>query len=130
MMPVDNLPKNLPEMETTFEIDVEGNMTKRRYQGTFTFRIPNMRTRAAADKERARLNEVAPELLDETVADFHQMVSYLRLTLIQVPDWWKASHEGYDLFDANVVTQVYIKVMQFEKEWMEKVWGKPGEQQG
>lgn len=129
-MELANLPKNLPEMEYTFEIDVEGNLTKHRYTGTFRFRIPNMRTRAVVDKERARLNEGLEERLDETVRDFHAMVAYLRHTLTDAPEWWAKSNQGYDLFDANVVTQVYIKVMQFEKDWMVQVWGDPSEQEG
>jgi hypothetical protein len=127
-MDVQNLPKSLPEMETTFEIDVEGNLTKQRFQGNFTYRIPNMRARALADKERARMNEGLERGMDETVAEMHSMISYLRHTLTAVPPWWKESSQGYDLFDANVVTAIYIKAMQFEKEWMEQVWGKKSEE--
>lgn len=127
MLPVKTLPKSLPEMETSFDIDVEGNVTQARYQGTFKFRIPNMRTRALADKERARLDE-GLEKLDETVKDFHTMIGYLRHTLVEAPDWWKKSDAGYDLFDANVITSVYVKVMEFEKNWLVQVWGEQSEE--
>jgi hypothetical protein len=127
-MDVRNLPKKLPEMETTFEIDVEGNVTKQRFTGAFKYRMPNMRTRALADKEKARLNEGLERGLDETVAELHSMIAYLRHTITDSPPWWKESASGYDLFDANVVTTVYLRALEFEKVWMEQVWGKQGEE--
>jgi len=118
-----DLPKQLPDMDFTFIITVDGNITKKKYEGEFSFKIPNLSTRARIDKERARLNEGLDLRLDPTVLDVHAMYAYLKFTLTRVPKWFEDSNYGYDLHDANVITVLYRKVEAFEIEWMEKVWG-------
>lgn len=122
-MNVDTLPKSLPETEMSFDIDLEGLTTKKKFTGTFRVKIPNLRVRVAADKELARLNEGLEKDLSESTLIFNKMVSYLRHVVVESPKWWKDAKEGYDLYDANVVTAVYVKVLEFEEGWKLAIWG-------
>ena len=125
-----NMKKALPPTEHSFSIDVEGMLTKTRYQGNFQCRIPNIKTQAAIAKHKAMLNGGYEEGLDLGTRNMHHIISYLRYTLVTetLPKWWKDSDLGYDLFDVNVVEAVYNKVLEFEKSWYSEIWGPQAEE--
>jgi hypothetical protein len=123
-----DLPKALPAMELDINFNIEGNVTRKTYSGDFKFRIPNLKARAQADRKRAELNgPIEERFLDPTVANFHTMISYLRFTLVESPKWWRDSDHGYDLYDSNVVSELYSQCTNYENSWMEQVWGKKEE---
>lgn len=128
MSNIKDLPKKLPEMEHDFEVKVEGQVTKHPYEGPFRCKIPNLKDQSAIAKHRAYLNGGYDKSLDVGTKNLHHMVSYLRYTLVSYPQWWEDTDLGYELFDANVVETVYGTVLEFEQGWMEKVWGKPKEE--
>lgn len=115
-------------MEHDFDYSGEGQITKFPYEGPFKCKIPNVKDQAAIAKHRAYLNGGYDQHLDVGTKNLHHMVSYLRYTLISYPDWWESSDLGYQLYDANVIEEVYANVLEFEQGWMEKVWGKPEEE--
>lgn len=120
------LPKKLPPMEKEIEIDLEGSLTKRHYQGVVTFQIPNTKMRSRAALKRAELNGgIREELLDRDVADFHYIIAYLFATVKDAPKWWKESESGYSLYDSNVVEHLFMKAKEFEAGWIKEVWGEP-----
>jgi len=136
MSNLDSLPKSVPDPIVEFSIDVEGNVSKHKYSGNFKFKVPNLRARAMAEKEKTRLNEglgksiecpdckkVIGNTLDETVLDFHAMYSYLRYSLVEYPEWWKNSNYGYELYDSNVLTELYLKAVKTEADWLKEIWG-------
>lgn len=120
-----NIIKEVPSTETDLQIDVIGDVTKKRFIGEFTAKIPRKKEQCLIDKHRAFLNGPSPEQLSPETLRFHHMISYLRYTLDdkQIPKWWKESDLGYELYDENVVKALYDKVLDFEVEWLKEVWG-------
>ncbi len=121
------LAKDVPSREYEFNIEVEGKVSRTTYKGDFKFSIPNLKLKALADKKRAELNGGLDAALDPSVLELHYYVAFLRYSLIEAPKWWKEADYGYDLDDFNVVQAVYDKVEEFQKGWMEAVWGKDEE---
>lgn len=112
----------LPSMETTFTIDVKGSDTGQQFQGSFTYRRPNLRAKSNAAKLAARLNEDLKNL-DEDTKFIHDVLANLRHSLIETPDWWQKSDFGMNLYDTNVIFDIYKACVEFENQWTEKVWG-------
>lgn len=123
MTDLENLPKSVPSPVFEVSVDVEGNITKHKYAGNFKYRVPNLKIRAAIEKEKARLNEGLDKQLDESILDFHSMYSYLKHTLSETPEWWKSSNSGYDLYDSNVLIALYLKAVDCEASWLKDIWG-------
>lgn len=111
----------LPNMEKTFTIKVEGDDTKRIYEGTFTYRRPTRRTKSEIQKTTARLNGELVTLDDDTKF-IHEIYATLRHTLSDAPEWWVKADFGFDLYDLNVATEIYKVTRTFENEWRDKVW--------
>lgn len=124
---MSKLLKSLPDMEHSFILDEEGIFTRKRYVGDFTFVIPNIRKRSEADKLRARLDGPNSKHLSEDILQFHYMIAYLRYSMEEAPNWWKEADYGYELYDANIVEQVYKECLAFEKRWSDQVWGQDEE---
>ena len=121
----NKLSKIIPPSESQFEIEVVGEVTKKRFVGEFSCKIPRKKEQCMIDKHRAFLNGELAHMLDATTLRFHQMIAYLRYTLVveDCPKWWKESDLGYDLYDSNVVEAIYNKVLEFEVEWLKEIWG-------
>lgn len=119
----NKLSREIPETSQDFEVEVEGEVTKKRFIGEFQCKIPRRKEQCLIDKHRAFLNGgIAEQLAPETLK-FHHMISYLRYTVTESPKWWKESDLGYELYDENVVQTIYNKVLDFEVEWLKEVWG-------
>lgn len=124
MNDISNLSKDLPSVEGEFQIDIEGELTKKRYLGEFTCKIMNKKERALVEKHKAYLNGEFAMQLDLVTLRYHHQVAYLRYALVKpYPKFWMNSDLGYELYDGNVVDEVYNKVLAFEEDWMRKVWG-------
>lgn len=117
------LPKSLPPMELEFSLEVKGDITGKVYQGNFKYKIPNLKAKALAEKKRAELNGGMDAMLDASVLQLHFMIAYLRFSLYEVPQWWEDNDYGYNLYDYNVVKQVFDRVEQFETDYVKAVWG-------
>lgn len=118
---------NLPENSKRFKISVRGETSNKQWDGEFeAVCMPTLRQKADASVMEARLNGDL-ESIDGATRLYHQMVSQLSFRLIAAPDWWLNSNGGQDLQDLNVVFEVYKQCAEAEREWREKVWGKPEE---
>lgn len=124
MNDINKLSKQIPAMESSFIIDVKGEVTQISYQGEFMCRIPNLKINAQIDKYRALLNGGLENSLNLGVLKLHKMISYLKYCIIKSPEFWVKSDCGYELLDYNVIEEVYNKVLAFENEWIESIWGK------
>jgi hypothetical protein len=113
----------LPSMETTFTLDVKGADTGQSYQGTFTYKRPNIGAKSKIAKLATRLNEDLANL-DPDMKFVHQILAELRFTIVNSPEWWQKSDFGLELFDENVIFEIYKNCVSFEREWTDKVWGK------
>lgn len=123
MSKFNSLTKDMPPTETDVQVEAVGDVTKRKFIGEFTVKIPRRKEQCLIDKHRAFLNGPAPENLEPATLKFHHMISYLRYVVTQSPKWWQESDLGYELYDENVVQAVYDKVLEFEVEWLKAVWG-------
>lgn len=112
----------LPSMEHTFTLNVIGSETKQAFDGTFTYKRPTLGKRLEANKMEARLRE-EKITLDGNVNRYVEMISYLRFGLIAYPDWWKNSNFGLDLYDINIIIELYNECDKFEAEWDKQVKG-------
>lgn len=126
MSKIKGLSKDIPETSHEFTIEVEGEVTKKRFIGDFVCKVPRRKELCLIDKHRAFLNGPLVDQLSPDTLRFHHMVSYLRYTLVDsdCPKWWKEADLGYELYDENVVKAVYDEVLNFETSWIEQVWGK------
>lgn len=118
-----NLPKSLPESTHEFDLDVNGEYSNRPHKGSFTSKILTLRDQALVSKHRAYLNGDIVQHLDLQTLRLHQMISYLKYALVEVPKWWREADLGYELLDMNVIEVVYNKTLDFEDQWMKVIWG-------
>lgn len=125
MSKINKLSKDIPLAESTFVLDVIGDVTKKRFLGEFTCKIPRRKEQCLIDKHRAFLNGDLPQMLDAATLRYHHMISYLRYTIVteSCPKFWKESDLGYDLYDENVTKELYNKVLEFEESWLKEIWG-------
>ena len=121
-------PKVMPESSSSFSVEVEGDWSKQTFSGSFSCKIPRLKEQSQIDKHRVLLNGGLESQLAAQTVDLHYMISYLRFTLTEFPQWWKDSDLGYELLDLNVVKAVYDQVMAFEKSWLIEVWGEEAAQ--
>jgi len=112
----------MPDMTYRFKIQVKGSESGINWAGEFLYRRPSLGARSRIEVMRARLSGDM-ETLDPEVAVFNEAISHLRFTLEEFPDWWKETGFGIDLFDGNVVSAIYNKCMEYEKNWKSKVHG-------
>lgn len=123
MSKINKLAEELPETTHEFQIDLIGRITKRRFMGEFKCKIPTIRDQALIAKHKAMLNGEFPVYLDASVHKIHNMIAYLRFTIVDAPLFWRSSDLGYDLRDDNIIEGVYDEVMAFENEWLKQIWG-------
>lgn len=129
MSKINDLIDDVPDTNGTFQVDVIGRITKKRYLGDFYCRIPTLKDQALIGKHEAFLNGEFPVYLNSGVLKLHKWIAYLRYTLTDYPKFWKDSDLGYDLRDDNIIEEVYNKVIEIENKWLNAIWG-PGETDG
>lgn len=122
----NSLPDKLPETTHSFQFDLVGNVSKKRYMGEFSCKIPTIKDQAMIAKFEAMLNGEFPVYLNQGVLNIHKKVAYLKYTLTESPKFWRESEGGYNLMDPNIIDGVYDEVMAFEEKWYKTIWGEPG----
>lgn len=117
--------KALPPMEHTFTLEnIKGTDTGQMFSGTFTYKRPNLRAKSEIDKTRARLDEGLANLSDDIVF-MHSVLASLRHTIVKSPTWWEEVDFGYELYDSNVILEIWKQCRDFENEYTKKVYGEP-----
>jgi hypothetical protein len=110
----------LPKMEFSFHYQGKGKETGINWAGSFRYCRPTLGDRSRIAALRTRLS--GDSVVDEAeVLDFNHAVAYLRFTLKDVPSWWSDSSYGLELYDGNVIADIYNKVMDFEADWKKKI---------
>lgn len=113
----------IPDTFHEFQIDLVGQVTKKRFLGEFKCKIPTLKDQALIDKHLVMLNGDNPMYLSPGVLKMHKMIAYCRFTLTETPSFWTKADLGYDLRDFNVIEGVYDNVIAFENKWLESIWG-------
>lgn len=112
--------EKLPPMEFSFEINKKGSSTQKVYAGKFIYKRLSIGSQGRAEVLKTQLNGDLSNV-DAEVDRLHEMLSWLRYGLIEYPSWWRESNYGTDLYDINIVKELYDSVTDFEKKWIEKV---------
>lgn len=113
----------IPATTHEFQIDLIGQISKKKFVGDFTCKIPTIKDQAMIARHLVTLNGDNPIFLDPGIKKVNQMIAYLRFTLTETPAFWNKSDMGYDLRDMNVIEGVYDNVIAFENRWLEAIWG-------
>ena len=112
----------LPNMEYKFSIQVIGEESGLNWTGDFVYRRPNLKQRGMIEVMMRRLCGDL-RTLSADVESFNEALAHLRFTLIESPDWWQSADFGGNLFDGNVIIEIYNKCIEFEADWKSKVHG-------
>jgi hypothetical protein len=110
----------LPSMDYKFSIQVKGSESQLMWTGDFMYRRPTLGERGKIDALRCKLNNDLTTI-DPEIDILHSALAHLRYTLRESPDWWKNSDYGSNLYDTNVVIEIYNKILEFEKDWKKKI---------
>src|ERR1035437_9147173 len=111
----------LPSNESTFEVELVGDTTFKKYDGQFTCRcVLTMGQKHALELEKNRLlgNHANPTSDLEGIAI---IFANLRAKIVNSPEWWKQSLGGAAISDENVLIELFNKVEKAEQEWRQKV---------
>lgn len=119
--------KTLPSMTHVFTINTKGKSSSLPFEGTFTYKRPNIRIQSEIAKTAAILNGGIPGL-DEDIVFLHSVLATLKHTLSNCPEWWTKADFGFELEDTNVILEIYKATRDFENEWTNKVWGNQEEE--
>ncbi|NIU02219.1 MAG: hypothetical protein GWN01_15355 [Nitrosopumilaceae archaeon] len=114
--------KNLPNMSHVFTVKIKGEETQKQFEGTFKYQRPNLKVDSEIDKTRALLDG-GIKGLGEDIRDLHRILATLRHTIVEYPDWWEDCDFGYELYDLNVVLDIYMETKKFEADFENKLHG-------
>ena len=94
-----------------FVFDYQSPEDSRRYVGQFTCRRLTLGAIGQAGVTKARLNGGLS--VDRNTDMLHEMMSYLAVALIEVPDWWDPESS----FDPNLLRSLYSYVRHWESNF-------------
>jgi hypothetical protein len=105
-----------------FTINVVGDITKERVQGTFASK-PILTHREELTVDRIKRDLLGPDSANASANSvaMASIIAELSVRLTDAPPFWKNSNGGLDLVDENVVAAVYEKVMKIEKDTVDGV---------
>lgn len=70
------------------------------------------------EKTRLKADTLNPTAGLEALA---QVMSHLRVRIINGPEWWKQSEGGLNIMDENVIVELYDKCLEQELAWVSEV---------
>lgn len=124
----------LPDKNHTFTVDVVGERTKERFQGSFTVKAMltiaetvdvGLRTDAYNNGSRTIGERIY--LMNRAIAEMEVRLASDPKKGLLAPSWWKDSDGGRQLLDLNVLYDVYNKALSAETEYEKKLTGSADE---
>lgn len=113
-----------------FSFNSTGEFTGQIWLGEFEVKpILSPRDRAFADSERRRFMG-SPEFennVDQTVQNAAFMIGQLKARLIKYPSWVKETDFLAEMIDTNILTELFDKVFQIQKDYQETLNKKANE---
>ena len=109
----------LPSMEFEFDFKAIGEETKQEFSGKFKYKRLNIKARGDALKYKAYLDEALP--IEDDLYMLYDMISWLKFGLTEYPEWWKDNNYGLELYDVNIITELYKIIQDFEDKWKEEL---------
>ncbi len=112
---------NLPSNEYTFSFKTTGDKTKKVFEGSFTVKC--LLTSAEIIEVGLRLDQYnrGSKTLAPGVNLLNRAFAELDVRMIKAPSWWKDSQDGRDLFDTNVVLEVFDRAIEAEAVYDKRV---------
>lgn len=110
--------------EKTVSVSITGDTTRTRYAGDVTFKcVLSKREELLADQIRRRAIGPSPENTPAPVKLQGDSYMYGQLTvrIKKAPKWWETSDGGMDELDGNLVEELYLKALEVEKEFKDKL---------
>ncbi len=105
-----------------FTLSVEGDMTGTKHDGNFEAKERlSHRDMLQRDAMRRNLLGDRPETAPTFEQGRAQMLAHLAISLVDAPKWWRDSDGGLDLYDSNVVVELYEKVMDGQNKAVEAI---------
>jgi hypothetical protein len=122
---------NLPRNERSFDLQCEGEVTGKKYEGTFTTKC----MLSMADKRRLEIERSAlsADLQNPTgnLNAISVVVANLRVRVTNSPDWFKQAISSLDILDEDVFFNIYSECLKLSDEWLNEVKKKSlGENEG
>jgi hypothetical protein len=112
---------DLPKNQKSFQLDHTGELTGKRYEGTFTVKcVLNMAEKRKLEIERSGLSA---DLTNPTgnLNAIALVVSNLRVRVTDAPDWFKQAILSLDIIDEDVLFEIYSKALDKSEEWISEV---------
>lgn len=124
----------LPKNEHSFNVDVKGETTGERFQGSFTVKqILTVREQAQVGLLADTYNG-GSRTIPRNVALMNLAIAELEVRIMQdkkgaqlAPSWWRDSDDGRDLLDVNVLYDIYNQALLAEKAYKTRVSGEAQE---
>lgn len=120
---------DLPKNEKSFQLDHLGEVTGKKYEGTFTvICVLNTAQKRVLEIEKSALSA---DLSNPTgnLSAIATVIANLRVRVIKSPDWFKQAISDLDLLDEDVFFTLYGKCLDQADEWLKEVKGEAlGEQ--
>ena len=112
---------DLPKNQKSFEISYLGEITGKKYEGTFTVKcVLNLAEKRKVEIERSTLSADLNNPTDSLSA-IATIVSNLRVRVVESPDWFKQSVQTLDVLDEDVLFHIFSKCMEKSDEWTSEV---------
>ena len=110
----------LPNMEFSFSIQVMGEESGMNWVGDFKYKRPTLMDRSLIAVMRAQLNGDL-FTVDTAAQKINEALAHLKFTIFEAPEWWTESKSGAELYDQNVILEIYNKCVEFEANWKKKI---------
>jgi len=106
----------------SFVLDIIGDNTGEKLVGNFDAKL-RLSHRDQLNKDQLR-RQIVGDKPDQATKDSMmraEILSHLSLSLVDSPKWWKESSGGLDLYDDNVIFDLYDLVVKGQSKAIEEV---------
>ena len=111
---------NLPNKEKTFQFDHTSELGNK-YEGSFTIVCSlntGQRHRLELEKSKLLCDQVNPT---DGLLGLAVILSFLRVHIIDSPDWWKRSGGGLTIEDEDALVALYNKAKETVETWKKEI---------
>jgi hypothetical protein len=107
----------LPKNEHTFKIDIEGEVTKTKYEGEFTVICkPTLSMKHEHALIKARLmGDVKNPTQD--LYYYSELIAFIKTRIVESPKWWNETFKSLNTLDENIIVEVYDNILKASEEW-------------
>ena len=112
---------SLPKNESSFDFSHVGELTGKKYEGTFTVKcMLNIADKRILEIEKSRLTA---DLQNPTgnLNALGAVVANLRVRVMDAPDWYNQSIMSLDILDEEVIFELYAECLKKSEEWRKSV---------